>query len=131
MPFDADARSSDGSIYFSSVSGPAPSPRSVSRPGELGVAGTSPTCVGDFRAAFFAAVFSARFFLAAGLVALVPARRTLDFALFGVARLAVFLPAGLALALPRFELFLRAATRFFALAMAASCEIPAGALPAR
>jgi hypothetical protein len=32
------------------------------------------------------------------------------------------LPAGLALALPRFELFLRAATRIFALAMAISPE---------
>jgi hypothetical protein len=52
-----------------------------------------------------------------------PARRTLDLAFFGIARFAAFLCAGLALALPRFELFSRAATRFFALAMALSCEI--------
>jgi hypothetical protein len=36
-----------------------------------------------------------------------PARRTLDFACLGVVRFAAFLRAGLALALPRFELFLR------------------------
>jgi hypothetical protein len=40
----------------------------------------------------------------------------LDFAFFGVMRFAAFLRAGLTLALPRFELFLRVATRFFALA---------------
>jgi hypothetical protein len=83
--------------------------------------GISATCLGAFRGA--ATVFGGGFFLAAGFVALMPARRTLDFALFGVARPAVFLRAGLALALPRFELFLRAATRFFALAMAVSCEV--------
>jgi hypothetical protein len=47
----------------------------------------------------------------------------LDFAFFGVARFAALLRPGLALALPRFELFFRVATRFFALAMAASCEL--------
>jgi CspA family cold shock protein len=47
----------------------------------------------------------------------------LDFACFGFVRFATFLRAGLALALPRFELFLRDATRFFALAMAVSCEV--------
>ena len=39
------------------------------------------------------------------------------------ARFAAFLRAGLALVLPRFELFLRVATRFFALAMSVSCEV--------
>jgi len=48
---------------------------------------------------------------------------TLDFACFGFVRFAVFLRAGLALALPRLELFLRVATRFFALAIAVSCEV--------
>jgi hypothetical protein len=47
----------------------------------------------------------------------------LDFAFFGVVRFAAVLRAGLALALPRFELFLRGATRFFALAIAVSCEV--------
>jgi hypothetical protein len=47
----------------------------------------------------------------------------LDFTSFGVVRFAAVLRAGLGLALPRFELFLRVATRFFALAMAASCEV--------
>ena len=42
-----------------------------------------------------------------GFAAPLTARRTLDFACFGVVRLAAFLRAGLALALPRFELFLR------------------------
>jgi hypothetical protein len=62
------------------------------------------------------------FFLATGFVALMPARRILDFTFFGVACFAAILRAGLALALPRFELFLCAATRFFALAMAISLE---------
>jgi hypothetical protein len=135
--------------YFSFVAGPVPSLRSASPPGEMGVAvrtdsysvttttpgtgssitsmivvstGTSTTFLG----AFLAAVFGGRFFLAAGFVVLMPARRTLDFAFFGIARFAAFLRAGLALALPRFELFLRAATRFFALAMAVSCEVCRG-----
>jgi hypothetical protein len=47
----------------------------------------------------------------------------LDFAALGVVRFAAALRVGLALALPRFELFLRVATRFFALAMAVSCEV--------
>jgi hypothetical protein len=42
---------------------------------------------------------------------------------WGVVRFAAFMRAGLALALPRFELFLRVATRFFALAMAVPCEV--------
>jgi len=45
-------------------------------------------------------------------------RRTFDFAFFGLARLAA--RTILALASPRCELFLRAGTRFFALAMAVS-----------
>ena len=79
--------------------------------------------LGAFLGAFLAAVFGGRFFLTAGFGAPLPARRTLDFACFGVVRFAAFLRAGLALALPRFELFLRVATRFFALAMAVSCEV--------
>jgi hypothetical protein len=50
-----------------------------------------------------------------GFGAPLPARRTLDFAFFGVVRSAAVLRAGLALAWPRFELFLRVATRFFAM----------------
>jgi len=59
--------------------------------------------LGAFLGAIFATVFGGRF--------------------FGVARFAAFLRAGLALAFPRFEAFLRVATRFFALAMAVSCEV--------
>jgi hypothetical protein len=66
--------------------------------------GTSATCLG----AFLAPVCGGRFFLAGGFVALIPARRTLDFAVFGAAR---------------FAALLRAATRFFALVMAISCEV--------
>ena len=122
-------------IYCSSVSGPTP--RLGSRPDEMGVpvridsysvttttpgtgssitsmivssTGTT-TCLGPFLGAFRAAVFGGRFFLTAGFGAALPARRTLDFACFGVVRFAAFLRAGLALALPRFELFLRVATR--------------------
>jgi hypothetical protein len=84
------------------------------------------TCLGVFLGAFLAAVFGGRFFLTAGFGAPLPARRTLDFASFGVARFAALLRPGLALALPRFELFLRVATRFFALAMAAPSEVCAG-----
>jgi hypothetical protein len=80
--------------------------------------GTFTACLG----ALLATIFEGRFFLAADFAALLPARRTLDFALLGAARFATFLRAGLALALPRFEVFLRVATRFFALAMAISCE---------
>jgi len=76
------------------------------------------TCLGVFLGAFLAAVFGGRFFLTAGFGAPLPARWTLDFAFVGVVRVAAFLRAGLALALPRFEVFLRVATRFFALAMA-------------
>jgi len=67
-------------------------------------------------------VFGGYFLLAADLFALVPMRCTWDFAFFGVARFAAILRAGLVLALPRFDLFLRAATRFFALAMAISFD---------
>jgi hypothetical protein len=59
--------------------------------------------LGAFLDAIFATVFGGRF--------------------FGVARFAALLRAGLALAFPRFEAFLRVATRFFALAMAVSCEV--------
>jgi hypothetical protein len=79
--------------------------------------GTSTTCFGVFLGAVLAAVFGGRFFLAVDFRAPLPARRTLDFAFFGVVRFAAFLRTVLALALPRFELFLRVATRF-ALAMA-------------
>jgi hypothetical protein len=61
--------------------------------------------------------------LAAVFVALMPARRALDFTFFGVARRHAFLRAGLVRALLRFELSLRAATRFFDLAMAFSCDV--------
>jgi hypothetical protein len=81
--------------------------------------GTSTAYLG----AFLAAVFRGRFFLAAGFVALTPARWTLDFPFFGFVRVAAFLGAGLVRALLRFELSLRAAMRFFALAMAVSCDI--------
>jgi hypothetical protein len=70
------------------------------------------------------AIFDGRCLLAMGCAAPLTARRTLDFAFFGVVPFAAFLRAGLALAWPRFELFLRAvATRFFALAMIVPCEI--------
>src|SRR5262249_34505228 len=73
--------------------------------------------------AFVAVVVGGRFFVAAGFVALMPARRTLDFAFFGVACFAAFFLAGLAFAFPRFKLFVRAETRFLVLAMAVSCEV--------
>jgi hypothetical protein len=85
--------------------------------------GTSTTCLGAFLGAFLAAIFDGRCFLAMGFAAPLTARRTLDFAFFGVVRFVAFLRAGLALAWPRFELYLRVATRFFALAMIAPCEI--------
>src|SRR6266404_8024825 len=74
--------------------------------------GISVTCL-------LSAVSGGRFFFA-----LMPARRTLDFAFFGVTCFAANLRAGLAFAVLRFKLFLRAATRFFALAMAISCNMP-------
>ena len=85
--------------------------------------GTSTTCLGAFLGAFLAAIFDGRCFLAMGFAAPLTARRTLDFAFFGVVRFVAFLRAGLALTWPRFELFLRVATRFFALAMIVPCEI--------
>ena len=126
-----------GFIYCSSVSGPVPG--LGSRSDEMGVAvrivsysvtttspgtgssvsstGTSTTCLGAFLGAFLAAILDGRCFLAMGFAARLTARRTLDFAFFGAVRLAAFLRAGLALASPRFELFLRVATRFFAIAV--------------
>jgi hypothetical protein len=68
--------------------------------------GASTTCLDVFLGAFLAAIFDGRFFFAMGFVCL-----------------AAFLRAGLALALPRLELFFRVATRFFVLAMAVSCEL--------
>jgi len=62
--------------------------------------------LGAFLGAIFAAVFAARF--------------------FGVARFDAFLRAGLVLAFPRFEAFLRVARRFLALAMAVPCEVCPG-----
>ena len=85
--------------------------------------GTSTTCLTGFLDAFLAAILDGRRFFAMGFAAPLIARRTLDFAFFGVVRFAAFLRAGLALALPRFELFLRATIRFFALAMAVFCEV--------
>jgi hypothetical protein len=67
---------------------------------------TATPCLGGFLDAIFAAVFGGRF--------------------FGVARFAVFLRAGLTLAFPRFEAFLRIARRFFAFAMAVPCEVRLG-----
>ena len=86
------------------------------------VAGSSTMAVptGIFDTCLLSVVPDGRFFLAAGFFALTPARWTLDFAFFGVACFAAILRASLALALPRFDLFLRAATRFFAWAMAIS-----------
>ena len=101
------------------------SPRSVWPPTPgAGLSMTSMTVVstGICATCVLPAVSGGRFFSAAGFFALMPARRTVDFAFFGVARFAANLRAGLALTLPRFELFLRAATRFFALAMAISCK---------
>jgi hypothetical protein len=65
-----------------------------------------------------------RFFLATGFWVLIPVRWTLDFVLFGCARFAAALRAGLALVLPRFELFLRTAAVFFTFGMAVSCTAP-------
>ena len=85
--------------------------------------GTSTTCLTGFLDSFLAAILDRRCFFAMGFAAPLIARRTLDFTFFGVVRFAAFLRAGLALALPRFELFLRATIRFFGLAMAVSCEV--------
>src|ERR1039458_4485730 len=123
-----------GLIYCSSVSGPAPclgleldekgvAVRIVSysvtttTPGTgywiasmiVSSTGTSTTGLGTFLGAFLAAIFDGRSFLAIGFAAPLTARRTLDFTCFGVVRFAAFLRAGLALVLPRFELFLRVA----------------------
>jgi hypothetical protein len=81
----------------------------------VSLTGTSTACLGVLLGAFLAALFDCRCLFAAPL--------TLDFACFGVMRFAAFLRAGLVLALPRLELFLRVATRFFALAMAVSREV--------
>ncbi|MGB8042519.1 MAG: hypothetical protein WCF66_06120, partial [Pseudolabrys sp.] len=78
--------------------------------------GTSAACLGVLLGAFLAAIFDCRCLLDMGFAAPL----TLDFARFGVMR---FFRACLALALPRLELFLRVATRFFALAMAVSREV--------
>jgi hypothetical protein len=148
--FGGLSRSHSGLIYCSSVS--APVPGFASRSDEMGVAvrivsysvttttpgtgssitsmivsstGTSTTCLGAFLGAFLAAIFDGRCFLAMGFAAPLTARWTLDFAFFGVLPFAAFLRAGSALGLPRFELFLRVATRFFALAMIVPCEYAA------
>src|SRR5258708_6616531 len=71
-------------------------------------------------------VLAGCFFLAADFFALIAARWTLELAFFGVACFAAILRAGLAFALPRFELFLPAATRFFALAIAISLRYTRG-----
>lgn len=84
------------------------------------IAGISTACF----AAVLAAVFDGRFFAAVDFTAPPRTSRALDFAVFDGARFVAFLRAGLALALPRFELFLRGATPFRALAMVISCKIP-------
>jgi hypothetical protein len=61
---------------------------------------------------------------AAGLVTRLPGRRAFGFACFRIARFAVVLLADLTLALPCFALFVRAAARFFALAIAISLGMP-------
>jgi len=81
--------------------------------------GTSTNCLGVFLGTFLAAIFDGRCFLVIGFAAPL----TFDFVCFGFVCLAAFLRAGLALALPRLELFFRVATRFFVLAMAVSCEL--------
>src|ERR1700683_13636 len=68
--------------------------------------------IGAFFGAIFAGSFGGLFFLAIDFRTRVPVCRTLDFAFFGLICLAAFL----ALTLPRFELFLLVARRFFALA---------------
>jgi hypothetical protein len=83
--------------------------RSVSPPTSgAGFSMTSMTVVstGICATCLLAAVSGGRFFSAAGLFALMPPRRALDFAFFGVARFAANLRAGLVLTLPRFELSL-------------------------
>src|SRR5258708_25173223 len=111
--------------YVYVPAGPMTSPRSVSPPTPgAGFSMTSVTVVstGIWATCLLPAVSGGRFFSVAGFFVLMSARRALDFAFFGVARSAANLRAGLVLTLPRFELFLRAATRFFALAMAISCK---------
>ena len=83
---------------------------------------TTPMSCACCLGAFLAAVFGDRFFLAADFGVVLPAR-TLDFAFLDVVCFAAFLRAGLALALPRFDLLLRAATRFFALAIAVPYDV--------
>ena len=80
---------------------------------------TSATCSGDFLGVLLAESFDGRCFLALGFAAPL----TLDFACFDFVRFAAFLRAALALTLPRLELFLRIATRFFALTIAVPCEV--------
>ena len=69
------------------------------------------------------AACNTRFSVATTFVVLFAARRTFGFAPLRAARFADFLSAGLARTLPRFKFFLRAATRFFALAMAVSYQV--------
>jgi hypothetical protein len=64
----------------------------------VSTAGASTTCLGAFLGAFLAAIFDGRCFLGMGFAAPLTARRTLDFAFFGVVRFAAFLRAGLPLA---------------------------------
>jgi hypothetical protein len=61
--------------------------------------------------------------------AFIPARWALAFAFFGIARFAAILRTGLVLALPRFERFLRIATRFFALPWPSPVRRAARTLP--
>ena len=87
------------------------------------MAATSTTSLGAFLGAFLAAVFSDRFLFAADFKVALLGCRTLDFAFLVAVRFAALLRGGLALALRRFEAFLRGGACFFALAMA-SVGIP-------
>jgi hypothetical protein len=82
--------------------------------------GAAIVCLDGRLSAFLSAVFGDRFFLAVDFRVSRVTLRTLDFAFFGATRFATFLRADVPCPLGRFELL--RATRFFAFAMAASCE---------
>jgi len=139
---DGQLRTALISAYGDALAEPMSSPRSGSTPGETEVAistdsypviATTPVArcsitsmgavsTGIASTCVVSTIFGGFFLLTAGFFALAPPRCTLDYAFFSVACFAAILCAGFAFALPRFELFLRAATRFFALAMAISFE---------
>jgi len=84
--------------------------------------GIAVTCLS---ASIAAAICGGDSFSARGFAALTAARLTFDFVFFDAARFATVLRDALAFCFPRFELFLLADARFFVLAMAVSCEMPA------